>query len=114
VLGTPLDFRIVVSAAPGSGPISAEQAIDPGSEISLTDVVLQNPNGDTGSLVVLRNDEVLWETALENFRDLDYHFVAPYGFAPGDRVILQMTCLTAGDGPACEAAASFTGFIRDA
>ena len=111
-LGTPSDFRLVAAAAPGvpagvaSFPIAADQ------EFSLTDVLLQNPSGDSGRLALLRNDQVLYETALENFRDLDFHFVSPYEFAPGDRVVLQLTCDIAGKGPTCSAAASFAGFIR--
>jgi len=111
-LGTPLDFRLVASAAPAAPPGTANFPIDADNEFSLTDVLLQNPNGDSGRLAIMRDDQILYESALENFRDLDFHFVSPYEFAPGDRIVLQVTCDVAGKGATCSAAASFAGFVR--
>ena len=111
-LGTPLDFRLVASAAPAAPPGTANFPIEADTEFSLTDVLLQNPNGDAGRLAIMRDDQILYESALENFRDLDFHFVSPYEFAAGDRVVLQMTCDVAGKGATCSAAASFAGFVR--
>jgi hypothetical protein len=39
--------------------------------------VVQNPNGDRGRLTVRCGDQVILVEALENLRDLDFHFVAP-------------------------------------
>ena len=50
---------------------------------AVTDIVLQNPTGDIGSVQISRDARVLMTSALENFRDLDLHFVAPYMFRPG-------------------------------
>ncbi len=111
-LGTPLDFRLVASAAPAAPAGTANFPIEADREFSLTDVLLQNPNGDAGRLAIMRDDQILYESALENFRDLDFHFVSPYEFAPGDRVVLQVTCDVAGKGATCSAAASFAGFVR--
>ena len=49
----------------------------PDDTFSLTDVVLSNPQGDFGRAQVIVDGEVLLEHALENFRDLDFHFVSP-------------------------------------
>lgn len=111
-LGTPLDFRLVASAAPAAPPGTANFPIEADTEFSLTDVLLQNPSGDAGRLAIMRDDQILYESALENFRDLDFHFVSPYEFAAGDRVVLQLTCDVAGKGATCSAAASFAGFVR--
>jgi hypothetical protein len=110
-LGDPIDFRLATTAAPG-GSNSQSFQVPSGSTFSMTDIVLQNPNGDTGRLRILRDGDVLLETALENFRDLDYHFVSPFIFGENKNVTLQLTCLTAGNGNAeCGAAATFSGFI---
>jgi len=110
-LGNPIDFRLATTAAPG-GSNSRSFQVPAGSTFSMTDIVLQNPNGDTGRLRILRDGDVLLETALENFRDLDYHFVSPFIFGENKNVTLQLTCLTAGGGNAdCGAAATFSGFL---
>jgi hypothetical protein len=112
--GDPLDFRLATTAPPG-GSNSQSFQVPSDLRFALTDIVLQNPNGDTGRLRILRDSDVLLETALENFRDLDYHFVSPFLFGSGQNVTLQLTCLTAGGGGAeCGAAASFSGFLGDA
>lgn len=111
-LGVATDFRLVAVDAPGGDAARAELPVEVDEVLSLTDVVLQNPNGDAGRLAILRGAEVLWEGALENFRDLDYHYVSPYGFTSGQTVVLQLTCTTPGNGSECSAAASFAGFTR--
>jgi hypothetical protein len=116
-LGDPIDLRLVASA-PLSGqpgdPAPGTFPIPDGRTFSLTDIVLQNPNGDSGRLTILRGSEVLLESGLENFRDLDYHFVAPYVFESGENLTLSITCTAVGQagGTTCNAAATFSGFIR--
>jgi hypothetical protein len=112
-LGDPIDFRLAATAQPG-GSNSQSFQVPAGLLFSLTDIVLQNPNSDTGRLRILRDSDVLLETALENFRDLDYHFVSPFLFGENQNVTLQLTCLAAGSGNAqCGAAATFSGFLGE-
>jgi hypothetical protein len=95
--------------------VSADAArpIPAGKTFTMTDVVFQNPKGDTGTISILRNQDVLFTSSLENFRDLDFHFVAPYVFPAGTSVTVRVDCGTPGAGGAtCSAAASFSGFLR--
>ena len=83
------------------------------AQFSLTDLVFQNPAGDTGRITVSRDGDVLFTSALENFRDLDQHFVAPYTFAAGESLVMNVTCTTPGPGGAgCTVSASFAGFTK--
>ena len=66
------------------------------STFAVTDMFLQNPNGDTGFVQIKRDGDVLMQSALENFRDLDLHFVAPYMFNPGSKLTMTVACTTPG------------------
>lgn len=90
--------------------------INPNKQLSITDIVLQNPKGDTGTLTLLRNDAVLLQVALENFRDLDYHFISAWIFQGGDKFVLEIACNNTaeagGTAPPCSAAVSFAGTLQ--
>jgi hypothetical protein len=63
----------------------------------LTDVVLSNPQGDFGRVELRIDGEVRLAHALENFRDLDFHFVTP--ILVNDEVELWVDCRTPGAPP---------------
>jgi hypothetical protein len=69
----------------------------PHDTLSLTDVVFSNPQGDFGRAELLVDDEVRLEHALENFRDLDFHFVSP--ITVNDNVTLRVVCRSPGEPP---------------
>jgi hypothetical protein len=100
------DLRMQVSAAPGASATST-YAVPHDSALTLSDIILQNPQGDTGSLQLRRSGAVLLGVDLQNFRDLDYHFVKAIEFPPDSLVELVVTC----QNPAnpCTPAAYFTG-----
>ena len=60
--------------------------------LSVTDVLLQNPAGDSGRVTILRGDQVLFQLALESFRDLDFHFVTPLVFPPDSELRFRVEC----------------------
>jgi hypothetical protein len=97
-----IDGRLVVK-----GNSTAEFAVPGGKTLQVTDIVLENPNGDTGTLSIKRSGAVLLQVNMANFRDLDYHFVSPIIFTAGQR--LQVTA----DGCAaqCTPGAYFSGFL---
>lgn len=64
---------------------------------SLTDLVLNNPQGDFGRVQVLVDGDVRLEHAMENFRDLDFHFVSPIEVT--DNVTLRVVCRSPGEPP---------------
>ena len=110
-LGTPTDLRLDVAAA-GGNIGAARETVPSGSTVSITDVVLQNPTGAVGIVRLTRDGEVLLESQLANFRDLDLHFVAPYVFEGGSEIALELDCRTAGPGlDECTVGASLVGFV---
>ena len=99
---TTIDGRLFLT---GAGVSTYE--VPAGSTLQVTDIVLQNPGGDAGSLQIRRNGTALLVVELANFRDLDYHFVAPIVFTAGQKLELGADC-TAG---ACTPGAYFAGYL---
>ncbi|MFD4857568.1 COG1470 family protein [Streptomyces atratus] len=97
------------AAAPTSAQVQVRDSVGGGSNTStalqvpsghtfqLTDIVVQNPQGDAGTLVVSsgRGAPVL-RLALENFRDSDYHFVTPILVPAGGKVTMTVDCRKVG------------------
>lgn len=100
--GRPIDGRLFLTA---SG--TTDFTVPDGQVLQLTDIVLQNPGGNTGSLRIQRGDTPLLVVELANFRDLDYHFVAPIVFTGGQKLVLAADCTS----PSCSPGAYFAGFI---
>jgi hypothetical protein len=112
--GTPFSTRLE------SSPTDPNPAftVPVGKEYNVTDIVLENPAGDAGVLQVVRGTTLL-QVNLQNFRDLDYHFVAPVLVSAGDSISLQVQCgnPAPGTNPApnsCTPAALLSGFIDNA
>jgi len=83
-----------------TGALDLDQFLVPArSSLGITDLVLSNPQGDFGTAEVVLDGDVIFEVALENFRDLDYHFVSPINAAAGDPVALRVDCNSPGDPP---------------
>lgn len=95
--GTPTSYRIAVEVGI-SNERSESLSVPPDSRFLLTDVVLQNPNGDRGQASLLRNDDVLytWDlggmTAANEFQPR----ITPIPFEPTDGIILAVRCEVAG------------------
>ena len=79
---TPRDGRVPVN----SDPVSPTA----GRTLYITDLVFSNPNGATGALRLRRSGQDLMVLRLENFRDLDFHFVSPIVVGPGQQ--LRLVC----------------------
>lgn len=100
--GTPIDGRLFLKAA---GQTSFE--VPSGKTLSLTDVILENPAGNTGTLQMQRDGTSLLVVGLDNFRDLDYHFVSPIVFTAGQKLQLVASCTSVG----CTPGAYFAGTL---
>jgi hypothetical protein len=113
-LGVPIDFRL--EAAPTSGTSGGASAdVEPGTVVSITDVVFQNPTGAVGTVALRRGTETLLQSELANFRDFDLHFVAPFVFDEDATIELDVECRTPGAGLSdCPIAASLVGFVDQA
>jgi hypothetical protein len=93
----PESARVQVRAAVGGGATRrTAYAVPKGKTFELTDMVVQNPQGDAGTLVVSTGDGQLLNLALENFRDSDYHFVTPVQVRSGGRVTITVSCREVG------------------
>jgi hypothetical protein len=95
----PFADRVEVTAAEGateSKPFAPKNTTDP---IELTDIVVSNPQGDSGRLSLTLDDVAILDLALENFRDTDYHFLTPIGMEPGQSLVLSVTCAQPGQPP---------------
>ncbi len=99
---TPRDGRVPVN----SDPITPTD----GRTLYITDLVFSNPNGASGALRLRRSGQDLMVLRLENFRDLDFHFVSPIVVGPGQQ--LRLAC-EADPGP-CDGTAGlyFSGYER--
>lgn len=110
-LGTPADLRLNASA-PAGGTANESFTVAADRVLSVTDVVFQNPDGAVGRVALVRSGEVLLESQLANFRDLDLHFVAPFRFDGSDTVELTLECETPGPSSTdCNVGASIVGFV---
>ncbi|WP_341716238.1 hypothetical protein QQG74_19720 [Micromonospora sp. FIMYZ51] len=86
----------------------------------LTDIFLQNPQGDEGRLDLIIDGRTVQTVALQNFRDLDYHMVSPIEIPAGAVVSLRVNCRQAGTaldgagggGGQCRDFALLNGYIR--
>ena len=84
--------------------------------LSVTDLVFENPNGYSGDLTLSRfnsdkkQEQVLLTLKLDNFRDLDFHFITPLTFQKNDR--MDLTCIQA-DKSACDAAVYYSGTYKN-
>lgn len=108
VPGTPFDRRLQVN---GSGVVTAGFDVADKRAFLLTDLIFQNPAGDTGTISLLRGSDVLFVEALANFRTLDYHFITPVIFDAKSKVTLRVECQNP-PGKSCTAAAYLSGLIR--
>jgi hypothetical protein len=112
-LGVPVTHRLATTPDDQSPAV----VLDEERTVSVTDLLLQNPNGDAGIATVLRDGEVVYVARLENFRDLDLHLVAPVVVAPGAELGLSVDCNNpkpAGKAKAvrCSPALTVQGFAR--
>ena len=117
--GQAVDFRITTDAEAQQDieefeTFDVPEGVVPANNtLVLTDLIIQNPRGDNGTLRILRGEEVVYETGLANFRDLDFHFIEPWTFAPDQPLRVEVSCqLPGAPEPAtgeCHPAVSFSG-----
>ncbi len=110
--GEPVAYRIAVDVG-----ITQERSesisVAPDSRFLLTDVVLQNPNGDLGTAQLLRNADIIYEWDLGSMSSANEFQprISPLPFDPGDNLVLAVGCDVAGQstGTGCEIAALLGG-----
>jgi hypothetical protein len=113
--GDEVSFRLdtQVAVPPGPDTKTANNVIPAGKSLFLTDIIVQNPQGDSGTLVINGPDsKPLLSFGLDNFRDLDYHFVAPilYKNTTPPQIVVNCTAVTAPN-TSCNESVSFSGVV---
>ncbi len=94
--------------APVAGRLDQTQsALKPGGTLFITDLVFSNPTGASGDLILQRDAEQLLVLRLDNFRDLDFHFVTPITVNKGQTLRLVPKCTTA-----CAPAVFYSGYVQ--
>jgi hypothetical protein len=94
--GVPTSARISAKDSVGGGTKSASYTVASGKSFNVTDILVQNPQGDAGTLVVATADGQILSLALEDFRSSDYHFVTPIVIPAGGRATLTVGCREVG------------------
>ncbi|MFG3407489.1 hypothetical protein [Streptomyces sp. NPDC048142] len=96
--GTPTSAQARVQDAVGGGPNTGTALEVPaGHTFQLTDIVVQNPQGDAGTVTVTAGEDTrVLSLGLENFRDSDYHFVTPILVPAGGKVTMTIDCRRVG------------------
>ncbi|MEV4847668.1 hypothetical protein AB0K20_31220 [Micromonospora matsumotoense] len=116
-------FNRRLSVSAGTGSTRTDQySVASRRVLVLTDIFLQNPQGDEGRLDLRVDGTTVLTVALNNFRDLDYHMVTPIEVPAGRVISLRATCRRAGTtldgagggGGQCRDFALLNGYTRGA
>lgn len=113
----PTQLRLATTVAPGTASGTDRFTVPARTTLIITDLVLENPQGDTGRVDVLIDGNPVLTYALANFRATDYHFVSPLEVPTGKALSLRSTCQAVGTdlGPAdnrCRASLLVSGSRR--
>jgi hypothetical protein len=110
--GTPFDGRLVVEAAVGDDG-NDTLTVPANTILSLTDLVIENSQGDTGTLTLRRGDAILLSVGLENIRLYDLHYVSPIRVDAGQTLTMSVDCVAStAAGSECRAAIDMSGFTN--
>ena len=113
-LGEPADLRLAVDAAEGESSTDTFR-VPAGTVWSATDIIFQNPTGAAGQVTLMRDDDILLDEELANFRDLDFHLVAPLVFEGGSNITMSVTCDAPGPNQSlCAVGTTLAGFTDQA
>lgn len=115
--GEPASYRIAVDVGI-SNSRSESVSIPPDSRFHLTDVALQNPNGDLGTAQLLRNGDILYEWDLGSMTSANEFQprITPIPFGPADNIVLAVECEVAGEttGTGCQISVLLGGVLLPA
>ena len=105
----PVSTLVPSDVAPGktatiSYGLTADQTLD------VSDLLLQNPAANNGTMNIQVGSSPLFEFALADFRDLDYHFVQPLVFTKRHPLEIVVSCAVGGSAK-CTPALSFSGTV---
>ncbi|MEU6347241.1 hypothetical protein ABZ883_40615 [Streptomyces sp. NPDC046977] len=113
-------FSTRLTAAGSAGGTDADTyTVAAGKTLRLTDLVLENPQGDSGVVTITVGDRTLLAPALENFREQDFHWASAILVPEKQKVTVTVACRKPGTPPdttpaptACNAAALISGTLE--
>jgi hypothetical protein len=99
-----------------TGQFASSITVPKDGGLAVSDLIFENPNGNSGTLYLVRKepnkaDQVLLVVRLDNFRDLDYHFVTPLVFK--ENQTMTLSCSPEPSGGACDASLSYSGYFKN-
>jgi hypothetical protein len=106
----PVSSMLQANPSPSATFAAVPFAVPAKQTLRVTDIVLENPLGDTGLLQIRAGGKTLFTFGLANFRSIDYHFVQPLVFNTASPLVLAVQCQNAG-GKACSDELSFSGTL---
>ena len=101
--------RMALNSKTDKAGASATLVVPAGGGASITDLIFENPNGDSGSIEFRRGNDVLLSMRLENFRDLDFHYIAPLIFKENQSLVLSCS---PDPGSQCTSSVHFSGYAK--
>lgn len=110
VIGQPISGRLATTVVPGESD-TVTFATDSG-ELRITDIIVQNPQLDLGTVTISRDDSVLLVYSLENvFADSVTSFATPITLTADEQLSVTFACDAVGNPAAesCAAAVVFSG-----
>jgi hypothetical protein len=95
--GTIINIPLSVSVPVGQSD-AAVYKVPAGQKLRITDILVQNPNQDQGSLYLLRGSVPLYTFGLANiFGDVSAPLITPIELLSGEELVVQVTCTSQGD-----------------
>ncbi|MCE9621157.1 MAG: hypothetical protein K8R99_02305 [Actinomycetia bacterium] len=95
--GQPTAIPFSPIAAQGE-TIEQRYSVPAGQVLQVTDLIVQNPNADQGTLTIQRNEVVLFTYRLDNiFSDVGVPLVTPIEFLTGQDLVVVVSCVGVGD-----------------
>ncbi|MEI8241300.1 MAG: hypothetical protein WCI22_17955, partial [Actinomycetota bacterium] len=94
---TIVNVPLPVSVKQGQSGTS-QYTVPAGKKLRLTDLIIQNPQLDQGTLVIARGKSALFTYSLTNmFNDVDRPLVTPLELASGEQLVVTVACMGVGD-----------------
>ncbi len=116
VKGDVWSSRLAVNSQATPAQLESSITVPQGGGLAVTDLVFENPSGNSGTIYLVRReankpDQVLLVLRLENFRDLDFHFVTPLVFKESQTMTLS--CSPDPAGSLCNASVYYSGYFKN-
>ena len=116
VKGDVWSSRLAVNSQATPAQLESAITVPQGGGLAVTDLVFENPTGNSGTIYLVRRetnkpDQVLLVLRLENFRDLDFHFVTPLVFKESQTMTLS--CSPDPAGSLCNASVYYSGYFKN-